>query len=260
MKNYSITLKPDTNHGGSTGVALATSGDLIFDWISFEIPKGTARLQDVCMVVAGTNGAAGNAKDLHLYFATTPNATAPVSLGTEHAALTAATAIRSKNNIIGSCFLDQNVMVDNGRLVGYNVWSTVNSTSNMNEGLGITLVGTQNYPGTTQGYQTMWVAGVAGTLGAWDFGTDVASSEADSANVAANTTGASVALVTSGTDPQNCFQPGDMVVGDTGGPTMEVVSVDGATSMTVKNISEQLDNAETLVPLNPLKIQLGFTY
>jgi|5_EtaG_2_1085323.scaffolds.fasta_scaffold63611_2 hypothetical protein len=261
MRNYSITLKPDINHGAATGTALAANGDLIFDWIPFEIPKGTTRLQDYGMVVAGTNGADGNAKDMHLYFATALNGIAPVSLGVEHAALTAATAIRSKNNIIGSCFLDQNNMVDHGHLVGYNVWSILNSASNMNEASGITLTGAQNYPGTTQGYQTMWVAGVAGSVnGAWDFGTDVASNEDGSANVAADMTGARITLVTSGTDPRNCFQPGDIVVGSTGGPTMEVVSVDSATGMTVKNISEQLDNAETLVPLNPLKIQLGFVY
>ena len=39
---------------------------------------------------------------------------------------------------------------------------------------------------------------------------------------------------------------------------MEVVSVDTAAQMTVKNISEQLDNGEIINPLNPITFHFGF--
>ena len=81
-----------------------------------------------------------------------------------------------------------------------------------------------------------------------------------SANVAADMTGASVALTTSGTDPRLVFQPGDSIVGETGTVEMEVVSVDSATAMTVKNVSAQIDHAEMLIHKNPITFNFGCEY
>jgi hypothetical protein len=41
---------------------------------------------------------------------------------------------------------------------------------------------------------------------------------------------------------------------------MEVVSVDSGTLITVKNITEQIDNTEELVVRNPLKFRIGLEY
>ena len=95
---------------------------------------------------------------------------------------------------------------------------------------------------------------------AWSFSTEVDLNMGSSAVVAADMTGASVALTTTGTDPRNVFQPGDLIKGHTGTVTMEVVSVDGATAMTVKNVSAQIDHAEELLLQKPLKLLFGLEY
>jgi hypothetical protein len=41
---------------------------------------------------------------------------------------------------------------------------------------------------------------------------------------------------------------------------MEVVSVDSATTMTVKNVSEQIDDDEELMLRSPIKIYMGLEY
>ena len=93
-----------------------------------------------------------------------------------------------------------------------------------------------------------------------DFGTDVDLNMGSSANVAADTTGASVVLTTSGTDPRLVFQPGDTLGGHTGTVEMEVVSVDSATQITVKNITDQIDHAEQLIIKNPITLNFGLEY
>ena len=56
------------------------------------------------------------------------------------------------------------------------------------------------------------------------------------------------------------FQPGDIVMGHTGTVEMEVVSVDSAVLMTVKNVTAQIDHAEELMLKNPINLQLGLEY
>ena len=96
--------------------------------------------------------------------------------------------------------------------------------------------------------------------GVMDFGTATLLNMAESANVDADTTGASVALTVGGTDPRLVFQPGDSIVGSTGTVEMEVVSVDGATTMTVKNVSAQIDHGEQLIHKNPITLSFGCEY
>ena len=255
-KYYSVQVNPDVNNGAATGTAF-TAGDLIFDWTPFEIPKGSAALSSICITVAGHDGANEAQGDFELIFAKSINGAAPITLGNTHAAITAASSLRSKNNVIWFQVCGQSAMTDDLNLVGYHTYTTGTGSSVIDGNAPVLQGSTDN---ATQGFQKIYMACLAGDSSTPDFGTAVASNEDGSANVAADTTGASVVLKTSGTDPRSCFQSGDQVVGSTGGPTMEVVSVDTATQMTVKNISEQLDNAEIIVPLNPLRFTFGFTY
>ena len=254
-KYYTTTVLPDMNHGAATGTA-TSDGDLLFDWTPFEIPKGAAALCSVSAQIFGTDGADGQGEDLMLYFAKSINGVAPISLGTTHDTPTVANTTQSRRNILDVKLLDWTLITDTGGLIGYNI-ITSERDGTLDAGK-IILQGDPMYA-STEGYQTLWIAGVTEKAnGIWNFDTSIASAEDGSANVAANTTGASVVLKTSGTDPRNVFAPGDIAVGSTGGPTMEVVSVDTATQMTVKNISEQLDNGEIINPLNPITFHFGF--
>jgi hypothetical protein len=259
-KYYSVEVSPDMNHGAATGTA-TNDGDILFDWTPFEIPKGAAKIVSITLSSFGHDGATHGNEDLNIYFAKSIAGVAPTTLGTTHAAPTAGTTAPSHKNLLGFYLLDASHQQDGGALVGRNIYN-FNNASGATEKEHLVISNTDmDYAATTAGYQTFWLAGISfDTNGIWDFGTAIASNEDASANVAANTTGNSVVLKTSGTDPRNVFAPGDIAVGSTGGPTMEVVSVDSATQMTVKNISEQLDNAEIINPLNPFRFIIGFEY
>jgi len=258
-KYYTTTIEPNFDVANGTAY---TSKDLVFDWTPFEIPNGAGALVNTTIIYFGKDGVAAQANDdLVLYFAKSNGATAPTSLGTVHAALTATSVAPSRRNVIGMTFIDQNQMVNNGSsLIGYDVLSNTGTGTNIIEGpMGVLLQGDPAYP-STAGYQTIWVAGVGGSTSQFDFDSSIALNMAAGANVDADTTGASVTLTTSGTDPRKVFAPGDIITGSTNTVTMEVVSVDGATQMKVKNISAQIDHTEILNPRNPIKMIFGFEF
>ena len=250
-----VDLEPNL----SLGAGLAHGGaDIVFGWTPIEIPTGACSIKMITLVVTGTNGAAGNTNDLNLYFARSINGVAPTTFGTEHGAAAAATTVGFRKNIIGYARVDFSTTDDADYLVSYNVLgsrtaATADNTPLSGEMYNVVLQGDPMYS-STKGYQTIWVAG--GGAGTFDFGTDV---DLDmSGHQAASV--APVQITVSGTDPRIVFSPGDKIIGHTGGPTMEVVSVDSDVLMTVKDVSEQIDNAEQLMFRNPIKMMIGLEY
>ena len=184
----------------------------------------------------GTDGGVQTDADFRLYFAKSINGVAPASFGTAHAAQGVNQAAAFRRNILGALHVDMGASDDADNLIAYHVFqSKLAQASSTSSELrrDIMLQGEANV--TTHGYQTIYVA--MELIGAArDFGTAVTLNMGGSANVAADTTGASVALTTTGTDPRLVFQPGDSIVGSTGTVEMEVVSVTDGTNMAVKNI------------------------
>ena len=219
-----ITLQPDITVSGTKTTAHGGS-DVLFDWIAVDVPTGGFQVRTISATIMGTDGAAGNTHDFHLYYAKSINGVAPTSFGTGHAANTEDLTAAFRRNILGFTFVDASSNDDADVLRAYSTFGM--RTASGSEGTGFGPVGgvvLQGEPNVTRtGFQTIYIAGIA--KGAFDFGTEIDLNMDSSANVAANTTGASVALTTSGTDPRHVFQPGDIVVGHTGGPEMEVVSV-----------------------------------
>ena len=260
MRKFLATVTPDLDAGAATGSAYSDN-DILFGWTKFDIPNGCAELMSITATIAGTNGAAGNAHDIGLYFARAIDGVAPASFGTIHGATAATTTAAFRRNIIAFCSFVQNNMDDDDHLIGYDVYG--DTGGNRNHGASRTIMqgdetpfpGDSTYSATPQGYQSLWVAGIA--HGAFDFGTDVTLDQAG--NQAAST--AATLLTLDGTgDPRKSFQPGDILIGSTGGPTMEVVSIGGDTAMSVKNISEQIDDDEELVLQYPIRFHFGFNY
>ena len=242
-----IDTTPGTAHGTS---------DIVFGWTPIEIPTGACTIKTISGVLEGTDGTAGNTHDINLYFARSINGVAPSTFGTENGVTVKATTLAFRKNLLGFVSLDMSSIDDTDTLRAYSVIGSrvgIGSTGSDPEfGLQM-LQGDPSYP-STKGYQTIWVA--AAGFGAFNFGTAVALNQGG--NQAAST--AAVQITTDGTDPRICFAAGDQLIGSTGGPTMEVVSTDGATTMTVKNISEQIDDDEELVVRNPLKFRIGLEY
>jgi len=248
-KYNQVTLAPTISH-----LFHANSGgaDILFDWQPIEIPKGTCVIKHLGGTIIGIDGAAGNGAAFVLYFAKPINGVAPPTFGTVHAATTAAITATFRRHVMTHQYVVTTEIDDGDRLVGYNVLGSrgegVNELDAMLQG------DTVPYPGTTTGYQTIFVAAKAAS--AFDFGTEVDLNMAG--HQAAST--AAVQITTSGTDPRLVFAPGDLIQGHTGTVTAEVVSVDSATTMTVKDVSAQIDHQEHLILQNPIVLNLGLEY
>ena len=244
-----VTVRPTVSHL----YAEASGGtDVLFDWHAFEIPKGACLVKHISGTVMGLNGAAGNDDDFKLWFARSINGVAPTTFGTAHTTNTAAETQAFRRNIIGFTFVDASTVDDGDALIGYNVFGSRGSESL--EQPNMMLQGDPMYA-STEGYQTIWVAAEAAGS-ALEFGTDVDLNMAG--HQAAST--AAVQITVSGTDARLAFQAGDSIVGSTGGPTMEVVTVDSDVLMTVKNVSEQIDHQEELLHKNPITLHFGCEY
>ena len=244
-----VDTSPGTTHGGT---------DIVFGWQAVEIPRGTCLVETISAAVVGLNGAADNTFDMHLYYARSIDGVAPTSFGTENAVTAKTTTVSFRRNLLGFSYLDLSSIDDIDALRAYSTLSSRSASGGDNVADGgynsnVILQGDPAYP-STQGYQTIWIAGYG--AGAFDFGTDLLLNMAG--NQAAST--AAVQITTDGTDPRIVFAPGDKVIGSTGGPTMEVVTTDSATTMTVKTVSEQIDNNEELVHRNPMKFMIGLEY
>ena len=79
-----LDTKPGTTHGSS---------DIIFDWTPIEIPTGACSIKTIHGSVEGTDGAAGNTHDIHLYVARSINGGAPPTFGTENGVNAKATTV-----------------------------------------------------------------------------------------------------------------------------------------------------------------------
>jgi hypothetical protein len=147
------------------------AGDVLFDWYAFEVPRGACKLTTLNVIVPGTNTACVAGVDMELFFATSINGVAPPSLGDPDTAISKIAATACKNNIIGHKYLDANVMENSDELGSFNIWTNTAGTDTSHYEVNMVLEGDPNYPGTTSGYQTIWVAAL--TTGTPDFGTGV---------------------------------------------------------------------------------------
>ena len=250
-KYSQVTIKPTISHlfnAASGGV------DVLFDWQAIEIPNGACVIKSISGTIMGLNGSTGNRVDMRLYYAKSIDGVAPATFGTVHATHTAAITQPFRRNIIGHSYIDSSTVDDGESLAGYNVWGA-RGEENLEHVNMVLTADSVPYPETTPGYQTIFVAAKANGA-AFDFGTDV---DLDMAGHQAAST-AAVQITTSGTDPRNVFQPGDLIQGETGTVTAEVVSVDSATTMTVKDVSAQIDNNEKIQHKNPITLNFGLEY
>ena len=246
------TLKPDINV-----LFRAASGgnDILFDWTPIEIPSGTCVLKTIQGTIIGIDGSTGNAADFQLFFAKSIDGAAPATFGAVHAATSATIAAAFRRNIIGQIFIDASAT--NVTDLTYNVITIGGQSASADHvgdgGFQLYLQGEPHV--TRKGFQTIYVAGLAhGAAQSYSTEVDLDMTGHQAASTAA------VQITTSGTDPQLVFQPGDIVIGHTGTVEMEVVSVDSATTMTVKNVSAQIDHQEELMLKNPINLQLGLEY
>ena len=260
-KYYTTTVKPNIDLLGNVEIAI---GDVIFDWTAFEIPKGTAALQSISAIVAGLNGAdVAGARDIELYFAQSVNGAAPPTLGNTNSAVTAITANQSRPYIIDKVSMDGSSQRSSVHFISYNVWSLSGKTGNDSENVNSLLSNDDNYSGTTPGYQTLWVAGLAEEA-VFDFGTAVTLNMAASANLAVTTTPQTITVT--GTDAEAVFAIGDELMsfkasdGSLPKQLGTVTAINSATEMVVDQVKAITLHEEEICNRNPIKFRLNFSY
>ena len=165
---------------GSKQLAAFTADDLLFDWTSFQVPKGASKLTAATFKMSGANGGTqdGGKADVDLIFAKSINGVAPPTMGVINSSVTAAPAV--KNHIIGMTRFTTGT--DYGaEAFDYFAIANTGSGGNASNIPSVVLAGEAN-SGVNVGYDTLYIAGIAGNTGI-DFGTTVLARGGEAAGV-----------------------------------------------------------------------------
>jgi len=241
-KYFTVEVKP-TIAASKQALAAFADGDLLFDWTSFQIPRGPAKLVNATIVSKSADGAV-NSHALNLYFAKTRQKNAPVTLGVIHA--TALGATTSSNEIIGAC---QSEEAD--ALVGLDhltIQSAKTISPNMvleGEPNSRTLNGPQNI-----GFDTLYVAGIS-VDGAPTFASTVTCTGVQAITQAVLTVGTTAA--------DDVFAVGDVLHDEDDRLLGTVDLVVSATEMKMRaNLENATVNAKDVYCINPIRLILSF--
>ena len=257
-------VKPEiVTIGGDPFTTTWALDDLLFDWVSFEIPKGAAKLVNASATIIGINSGTGNNVDMDLYFARSLDGVAPPSLGSCNAAISKANAVLSRRHLIQAARWDAATLNTKGAaLGGGNYYVFGGSLDTAGENLDI-----PHYPilqgegseavGGTPGFQTIYLAAAA--QGAFDFGTGMAVD-----NGAGYTAGETGTLNFDGTAGDILFAPGEEIMAEDGAVIGEIESIsdDGShTSVVIKGglVADIEDNDEVGLR-HPIVFNFGFEY
>ena len=247
------TIAASYQNGNS---AVFSDNDVLFDWTSFEVPKGASRLVAATLVMRGKDAGAPSVVDVDLLFAKTINGVAPTTLGQPNATALAAPVVA--NHAIGITHISS-AGDHGGKAIDY--WSVGSTGSGGSQSLipGLVLEGEPD-SGSNVGYDTLYVGGIC-TENGLSFGTTVLVRGAISAD---NTT----TIPTdkgSDDDPdaELVFAPGDVIHTATDDVVGTISSISAFDTdhqdiiLTANNVGAIADNEE-LFNINPVKIILSF--
>ena len=256
-KYFTVEVKPTITGAQQNGnSAVFSDNDVLFDWTSFEVPKGASKLTAATLVMRGKDGAKQVEIDLDLLFAKTVNGTAPVTLGDPN--LTASGLPVLTNHLIGMIHIDS--AGDYG-VQGLDYFSIASTGSGAAASLIPNMV-LQGEPdsGGNVGFDTLYIAGLCGA-NSLSFGTTVLVRGAISAD---NTT----TIPTdkgSDDDPDAdlIFAAGDVLQTATSDNVGTISSISAFDTdhqdiiLTANNVDAIADNEE-LFNINPIRIILSF--
>mgnify|MGYP003134399312 CR=1 FL=1 len=220
-----------------------TAGDVLFDWVSFDIPKGTCMLRDIIVTVRGGQ----TAKDVEFYFAKTYDGKGPSSLSLSATAENNdADGYGYFKNMIGGIVMDNtNFKTDLNNMVvgslGHGAAADQHST--------LMLTGEPN-SGTNVGYDRLYIGATTSQSSGWNFSTGVLSN----ADVALNSAST---FVTNTVDPRLFFDVGDVVhLHDNQTAIGTVLSLtDNDINLTANNAAE-ISTSDEIINASPISIRL----
>ena len=250
MKKYfTVEVKPTIPASKQAAFA---NGKVLFDWTSFKIPKGAAKLVSVCAVLRGENGSPQVAPKIDLFFAKAINRVAPSSIGGINTTMIARPQV--SNHIIGMTHLET---TDFGQNAG-DFW-TVGQTSGGAAGNMMPNVVLQGEVADGDvAFDTIYVAGAAGN--AIDFGTTVIARGGEAAGV-------TVVETDKGADDdpeaEFIFAPGDVLHSGTDDVlgTVDSISNFGSNKQDINFTAATTDaiaDNEEIFNINPIRFILMF--
>ena len=250
MGYYTVKIKPTILPSVQNEEAFA-SGEVLFDWTAFEIPKGSGKLVSATAIIKpkGDGAPTQNAFPFTLFFASNDD----ISLGTAGAA----TDRRPNPNISGMIEFPA-TSFGPGSMRSTCIASTSNSTVGGHAPIVIAPDVTES---ATQGYHKVYVGAVC--AGNFTFESINAIAEAGAAEAASTQV---ITMDGSGMDVREHFAKGDTVaIGTSAGtPAADsilgvVQSADSATQITLTTVSAtELVDGDILYDLNPVTLVLGF--
>ena len=259
-KFFNVTVKPlipaSKQHAGNIA-----NTHVLFDWTSFDIPRGAAKLIGVTALIRGKDGADYTPPDFEIFYARgnakgTFDATTrtthgdPTTLGEVGAAVDTPGWF---NNIQGKTYVDSNVASNDGDLIYMNVVGAVlnsggASASGNAEYGNVVLQGIPS-SGVNVGYDRLYVGGVSKGNYNWESGMTVDGTPAiTQKNLDVEDVFASIVLA-----------PGD-VVHDEDDRLMGTVDevTDNTNVLMVDNLSNAGVNDKKLYNIHPITLVLSF--
>ena len=169
---FSVEVKPTIPASKQNSAAFA-AGDVLFDWVEFEIPKGTSRLIGATMITRpkGNNTPTGNKFGSFLVFSKTNT----ISYGIVNSAPTKTPS----NDYLGFLELEDDTSFTLGAGTHMGMAGRASNTSSQ---ANLLLTGSQT--GSSVGYDKLYMAAQAN--GAFDFTSVIAIAEDTSADAAAS--------------------------------------------------------------------------
>ena len=246
---FSVEVKP-TIPASKQNAAAFSAGDVLFDWVEFEIPKGTSRLIGATMITRPKGNATptGNKFGSFLLFSKTNT----LSYGTPNSAPTK----YPTNDLLGLLELEDTTSfnIGSGTTVGM-----AGRASNTSTQANLLLTGSQT--GSSVGYDKLYMAAQAN--GAFDFTSINAIAEDTDAEHANSQV---ITMDGSSMDVREHFIAGDVVhIGTSvGTPAADsligtVASADSATQITLEAVSPTaLVDGDILYNIHPIRVILHF--
>jgi len=243
MGYFTTIIKPgitaSIQHAGTFG-----GGAILFDWTSFQVPKGASKLTNVTLLVRGTNGVRQE-RAMDLYFAKTIDSAAPGSLGTVRAT---ADGNQYQNHLIATATINAADYRD-----GLDIMSMATSGggASTQQLPAMVLEGEPN-SGTNVGYDTIYVAAIPGNTLDWR-------STCETNNAAGAQGTDQAGLIVSTTSALLHFDKGDIVYDEDDRLIGTVKSVTGATTIVFEDnlANASVDNKDLYVH-SPITIILSF--
>tara|TARA_Y100000592_G_scaffold53320_1_gene84126 strand:+ start:44 stop:832 length:789 start_codon:yes stop_codon:yes gene_type:complete len=255
-KHFTVEVKPTiAGNRQSAGSASYSDNDVLFDWTSFQIPKGGAKLVSIAVIMRGKDGGPQESKDIDFFFAKEISGVAPTTIGNSNATALAAPAVA--NHIIGWTHIDGGGDFGGKTLDHFSVGASGSGAVGSNIPA---LVLQGENTGVNVGFDTLYLAATCAEANI-SFGTTVLVRGA----IEANSTRTIPTDAGSDDDPnaENIFAVGDVIETGTGDTVGTVASIsafdtDHQDIILEANNVEAIANNEELFNVNPIRVILSF--